>query len=106
MSESYDLGGQSGAFRQNTAEAIEAYIVRLERERHNPEHYECAWLIRAIVWFGQGKYMESTRDVRRAQKPMILRTSQDYGDSWGHYETMATLELRRCWDETKGLLVQ
>ena len=97
-----DLRAQGNALRAETAEAIEAYIARLERERRNPEHYECAWLIRAIVSFCQGKYMESTRDVRRAQKPTTLRTSQDYDDSWGHYQTSATPELRRCWDEKKG----
>ena len=101
MSEAYDFRGQSDLLREETADAIEAWIVRLEREQRAPDHYECCWLVRAIVWFSEGKFMEATLDMGRAQKPMILRTPQDYVAIREHCQILTTVELRRCWDDRK-----
>jgi len=92
---------QGRALRADAAEAIEACIARLERERRSPDFYECGWLIRAIAWFSQGQFMEATLDATRAEKPSPLRTSEDCVQLSERHQTLTTSELRRSWDDRK-----
>jgi hypothetical protein len=101
MSEAGDPGKPSNALRTETAEAIEASIVRLERERRAPDHYESFWLVRAIAWFSAGKFMEATLDLGQSQKPVILRTPPDCLAIREHHQTLTTRELRLGWDDRR-----
>jgi hypothetical protein len=74
-----NIRDQGHALRAETAEAIEACIVRLERERRDPDQHESGCLIRAIVWFSEGKFIEAMVDVDRAQKPVAMRRGHPSG---------------------------